>query len=143
MNQKLIIIRGLPGSSKTTTAQTMIKQLTNEGFRCSHFEADMFFTEGGNYHYVRDLIPNAHEWCYQNIVKSLLIDRYDYVFVSNTFTRHSEYQRYINLCQQHNIEYEVLLPTTPWAWDVDECFKKNRHNVPYETIQKMKDRFEY
>ncbi|BBI63405.1 hypothetical protein HSBAA_47110 [Vreelandella sulfidaeris] len=45
---KLFIIRGIPGSGKSTTALRML----NENIVDIHVETDMYFTdEDGNYHY--------------------------------------------------------------------------------------------
>lgn len=142
MTQKLYIVRGLPGSGKSTLAKTLISEGRNRKERCSHFEADMFFLYEGLYTFQPELIKNAHSWCYENVVKSLLVHKDNFVVVSNTFTQVWEYERYLQLCKEHSIEWEILYPTTPWAWDVEECFNRNTHNVPKNIIQKMKDRFE-
>ena len=42
--KKLIIIRGLPGSGKSTFAKSL---------NCTHFETDMYFTDSeGNYNFM-------------------------------------------------------------------------------------------
>ena len=52
--QELIIIRGIPGSGKTTMAKSY------QGY--SHYEADMFFMKDGVYNFDRAKIKNAHNW---------------------------------------------------------------------------------
>ena len=53
---ELVLIRGLPGSGKSTIA----KELAVTGFE--HFEADMFFPVDGVYRYEASRIRHAHTW---------------------------------------------------------------------------------
>lgn len=52
---KLVLIRGLPGSGKSTIARAMAAY--------EHYEADMYFEKGGEYCYDASKIKDAHEWC--------------------------------------------------------------------------------
>ena len=62
--KKLVIIRGIPGSGKSTHASGLIKAYQSEGRTTAHFEADMFFThEDGSYHWNPKQIGFAHQWC--------------------------------------------------------------------------------
>jgi predicted kinase len=82
---KLTLIRGLPGSGKSTYAKTV---------DALHYEADQFFeTEAGEYVYDIKLIAAAHDWCYSKTVRALR--RGHDVAVSNTFTKLWELNRYL------------------------------------------------
>jgi len=85
----------------------------------------------GVYDFNPKLIPNAHQWCYQQTIWHL--DKLYSVIVSNTFTRKWEYQEYIDYCKEHNIPYEVITCTGNY---------QNVHGVPQETIEKMRQRWE-
>ena len=52
---ELVLIRGLPGSGKST----MAKVLALVGFE--HYEADMFFVVNGQYRYDATRIRDAHK----------------------------------------------------------------------------------
>ena len=74
----LVILRGLPGSGKTTYAQKRWPGLTPvkfaiEGNSPLSVSADHFFTDlQGNYNFVPYLIAQAHEQSKQWLMKSML-----------------------------------------------------------------------
>jgi ABC-type phosphate/phosphonate transport system ATPase subunit len=76
---ELVLIRGLPGSGKST----MAKDLATQGYL--HFEADMFFEVDGHYRYDASRIRDAHSWC-QQMTRQALAKGLK-VVVSNTFTQ--------------------------------------------------------
>jgi predicted kinase len=118
----LYIIRGLPGSGKSTYAKKL---------RCFHVEADMYFMRDGVYQFNKDSIKDAHNWCYSQVTNSLLggMD----VSVSNTFTQLWEVNHYIALANRYNIPYQIITLVNDFG---------NVHNVPHDTINKMKARWE-
>ncbi|MEF1309108.1 ATP-binding protein [Vibrio mytili] len=124
---KLILIRGLPGSGKTTLA----KQLLND-FPAKHFEADMYFeNQAGEYYFEPMLLPQAHEWCFNQTRKWL--SRGANVIVSNTFVRVWEMKCYLDYCKKKRIEVEVRICRGGY---------QSIHQVPEETIEKMRKNWE-
>lgn len=127
--QKLILIRGLPGSGKTTEA----KRLVQEGEAFTFVEADDYWIrKDGTYDFNPKLIKNAHEFCFKTL-EDWMLNYNKTVIVSNTFTQIWEMQRYLDFAEKHGFEVEVRRCTEKY---------QNVHNVPEATIQKMKDRFE-
>ena len=84
---RIILVRGIPGSGKTTIAKEF------KGF--THLESDMFFEKNGIYVYDHLKIKQAHDWCISSAKNAL--DRGERVVVSNTFIRLYELKRYIDL----------------------------------------------
>jgi len=128
MSAKLTIIRGIPGSGKSTFAKKMI----DRNMADFHYEADMYFLDkDGTYRYDPSKIIFAHSWCRFNVFEAL--SKRFRVIVSNTFTRISEMEPYITYCKKNGIPFEVIRLETQYG---------NIHNVPEEVLSNMKSRFQ-
>ena len=119
----LVLIRGLPGSGKSTSARSM------HGFE--HFEADMFFERGGSYSFDPAQLPAAHAWCLQRASDALQEGKA--VVVSNTFTRSWEMAPYIDAAERYGASVQIIEAKGGWP---------NVHGVPESAIQRMIDRWE-
>jgi predicted kinase len=127
--QKLYIIRGLPGSGKSTHAQKIV---STDPSHIKHFEADMFFTDGvGEYKFIPEKINIAHQWC-QNMANYALRDGYS-VVVSNTFSQLWEMRPYIDMAEYYQVPVEVMTMLGNYG---------NIHDVPGTTIDRMRNRWE-
>lgn len=116
---KLVLIRGLPGSGKSTSARNIAVDL---GY--VHVEADMYFE---NSKFDGSKLPAAHNWCYNKAVEAL--SEGHNVVVSNTFTTYKELKRYMAI---ENVGLIIL-----------ECTENydSIHNVPEATIERMRERW--
>jgi tRNA uridine 5-carbamoylmethylation protein Kti12 len=120
----LVLIRGLPGSGKSTLAKIHFRNWL-------HYEADMFFIESdGEYRFDGSRIGAAHQWC-QNQTESALALGMN-VAVSNTFTTVKELMPYIDMASKYNHSVVIFQVNGNWG---------NVHNVPADSIQRMKNRF--
>lgn len=125
-NGMLYLIRGLPGSGKSTLANEL------NGLVC---EADQFFSLNFELEYKFDSsqLSKAHQYC-QDKVKNAMQDGYTSIIVSNTFTRRWEMDIYYQLALDFEYQVTEITLTGP--------LHENIHNVPKETIEKMRDRWE-
>lgn len=88
--KQLILIRGLPGSGKTTFAN---EYLAPKGYLL--VEADMYFMVRGNYCFNPMYLKEAHAWCLDTT--RIYLNQGFRVVVCNTFTRHWELTPYFSL----------------------------------------------
>jgi len=125
--KQLMLIRGLPGSGKSTVAKLFDKAL--------HFEADMYFLDAdGNYHFDASKIKNAHNWCRHSVMDAMK-EGHPIVVVSNTFTQEWEMEVYYLLAEE--LGYRVT------SMIVENRHEgKNIHGCPDDKIEQMKTRFE-
>lgn len=136
--KRLVIMRGLPGSGKSFRAEEIYEEYINSVI-CS---TDVFwFNEAGDYVFDGSKLGEAHAWNRGRAAMAMELG-VDLVIIDNTNTQAKEYQPYIDMGEEQGYNVEFAMPTTPWAWDVDECAKRNSHSVPREAIQRMYDRFE-
>lgn len=123
----LTLIRGFPGSGKTTLAKKLIAENQDNTY-IALVEADQYFTSStGQYQYDRSKISDAHAWCQQ--ATQYYLDKGDSVIVANTFTRLWELWPYFNM----GYPTRVLRATG--------CFP-NIHGVPDEVVKRMKENYE-
>ena len=126
-NQILIIVRGIPGSGKSTFAKEIVKMFPDDSV---HWESDMFFMHNGVSCWKRNKVNLAHRWCQQKVEKSF--DAVDIVVVSNTFTTESEMKSYLDFAKENGISVQIVR--------MENRFE-NEHGVPKATLEKMKARF--
>lgn len=128
--KNLILLRGLPGSGKSTAA----KLLGANGAGYAHYEADMFFMKDGEYNFDPTQLKVAHNWCQIQTEKVMAIDT-AIVIVSNTFTQEWEMERYLELAKYYDYQVTSLIV-------------ENRHNgtnvhgVTQDKLEIMKERFQ-
>ncbi|MBB3698170.1 ATP-binding protein [Flammeovirga yaeyamensis] len=122
---RLLLLRGLPGSGKTTLAQSLGGSI----------EADDFMVnDRGEYEFDVRKLDYAHKSCLE--MAEMCIRRgQELVIVSNTFTTEQEMIPYFKVAEKYN-------------YQVSSVIVENRHdgisvhNVPDEKVVNMMRRFE-
>lgn len=140
--KQLILTRGVSGSGKSFLAKQLKEKYMNDGLTCHIFSTDDYWYIGNGDKYIFDFskIGVAHRWN-QKRVKNAMHNCENVVIVDNTNTTWKEIKNYIDMALTHNYSVKTVEPSTAWKYNVDECFEKNSHGVPRETIQRMLDRF--
>ena len=120
----LYIVRGLPGSGKSSLAKKVTELV---------YSADDFFTnKKGEYNFNAKLLGKAHEWCWGKVRDAMFIGA-NAVAVANTFTQAWEAEKYYQIAEEYGYSVFVI-----------ECQNDfgNVHDVPQESIDAMKERWE-
>lgn len=129
----LYLIRGVPGSGKSTIAEELSVCFNKSNIPTGHVEADMYFYDDyGNYNFDASKLKQAHENC-QNVTRMILKNGYNAI-VSNTSTTEKEVEVYRKIAEEYNANFVSIIVENRHGG-------KNVHNVPEEKIQQMKQRF--
>jgi predicted kinase len=134
--QKLVLVRGLPGSGKTTLAE-----IINWYEDAIMFSTDDLFMVDGEYKFDSSKLSEYHKVNVNNVKEEMEKKwkghcfSYNVIIVHNTFTQKWEMQPYYDLADKYD-------------WTVISLIVENRHEgknihgVPDNTIEHMRNRFE-
>jgi len=139
--KQLIIVRGPSGSGKSTLARYLDNVPADEGVTISIYcEADEFFVDPihGEYYFNPKCLNYAHQLCRSKAAMAMY-HKFHMVVVSNTTTTQRELDSYLDLARE--FDYKVRVIRTPGPWDPNALFKRNKHNVPLDVIEKQIARY--
>jgi predicted kinase len=125
----LILLRGLPGSGKTTLAKEL-----SEDAKYPVFSVDDYFT-GLNGEYIFEFDKNhlAYKQCEEN-ARASMQNRIPKIFIDNVFSLEWEMEPYFKLASEFN--YRIFVLT------VENRHKgRNIHQISDEQIQKMAQKY--
>ena len=127
MEKILIILRGCPGSGKSTFAQLLV----NVEHICT---ADDYFIKDGKYEWKPENIGKAHLWC-QEKCRRLMAVGMPRIVVANTATTKKELKPYYDLATGYGYKvFSIIVENRHEG--------KNIHNVPELSIKNMVERFD-
>jgi len=139
MNKLLILLRGLPGSGKSTLGKYLAS-----GSGSTYFEADQYFVDDmGVYNFDASKLRQAHQWCKNEVQYAMsyghrgsyISEPMALIVVSNTFTQKWEMDDYYELAKR--FDYTVVSLIVENRHD-----GKNIHEVPEDKIEIMRKRFQ-
>ena len=128
----LILIRGLPGSGKSTMARDL-RDYYDRPREVYIFEADDFFTMAdGSYLFERKKLSNAHSVCQERTRLALKYTN-NPVIVTNTFTTRKELKPYLDMGNRYGRDILELVCNGNF---------ESLHDVPANVIDMMRTRWE-
>jgi len=132
----MIIMRGIPGSGKSTRADSLGEYYAEQGKTVITCSADDFFMKGGKYVFKRQELGMAHAYCY-NRARRACEREVDVIIIDNTNVKKRDYRRYVDLAKErrYDVRYEIM----PCDSEEEALFFNTRsvHNVPPEVNLRM------
>jgi len=125
----LYVIRGIPGSGKST----LVKSL---GDNLHIFSTDDLFMNNGKYEFDPNKLGEYHQLNYRNAVGAMEAGLSPIV-IDNTNINSFQVRGYVKAGVENGYQVEFKEPNTPWKFDAEELAKRNKHGVSKEIIQKM------
>lgn len=124
-HKKVIIMRALPGAGKTTLAEFLSPY---------NVAADEWFDLHNGGEFDGSKLKLAHEWC-RDVFEQMLNEGVSPVIVHNTNTQISEFKPYMKLANEYGYECHTVIVENRHE-------SESIHNVPLETMEKMRKRFD-
>lgn len=128
----IIILRGIPGSGKTTLSEVILQSNFNDS--ATVLSADNFFTdENGVYNFEPSKIKEAHADCQLKCAELMKME-VSRIVVANTFTQEWEMDSYYEMAERYGYRLHSIIVENRHGG-------KNVHGVPDEKIEQMRNRF--
>lgn len=102
---KMILMRGGPGSGKSTMARALVRKMI--GGRIFSSDDTFINLDTGLYEFNPDLLAKAHGACLKQAADTMAYGRGSFV-VDNTNASHMEMAPYLALCNAYGYECEVV-----------------------------------
>ena len=121
------IMRGVPGSGKSTVAKILASEIGR-----IHSTDDLFIVDG-EYRFDLERLPENHEHNFKMFCNSLN-EGIPIVICDNTNTKRWEFERYVHAATQ--ADYFVAFVLLPHS-EPELASQRSIHKVPVETIRQM------
>jgi predicted kinase len=129
----LILLRGIPGSGKSTLGGIILQQPNNNPQEILSAD-DFFVNDDGEYIFDGDKIKEAHNYC-QFRCSERMRQGIGRIVVANTFTQEWEMKTYFEMAERYNYRVHCVVVENRHG-------NENIHGVPEDKLQQMKDRFQ-
>jgi predicted kinase len=128
----LILLRGIPGSGKTTLGNVILKNFVTD--QPDVLSADDFFiNEDGSYVFDATKLKEAHNDCLLRCANKMKNQIFRIV-VANTFTQEWEMDKYFEIAERYNYRVHSIIVENRHNGE-------NIHGVPSDKLEQMKNRF--
>ena len=152
----VVLMSGVSGSGKSTMVEQRMMDYMSEYkipmddnalfepvLRKGNPSADMvrlstddYFMEDGEYNFNANHIGIAHGMTLRHFINACQSDR-GFIIVDNTNTTNEELAPYIATARAYGYRVEVVTIMCHDLGQVDKCFYRNTHSVPFPSIKRM------
>lgn len=148
----VVILRGIPGSGKSTLGRELQALCGEMQVDCSIFSADFFFETPRGYVFDVKGLGKAHDSCKDSFSRAIFasLQRADsaaktsrVVIVDNTNTQHWEYESYQAIAAKYGCAVRVLEMKCSDAGTAFRMGQRNSHGVPPGKVVSMFLRWEH
>ena len=123
--KQLIIMRGIPGSGKST----YLKKEYPKAFICS---ADHYFIDiDGKYKARLNKIPLSHKAC-QEAFNSAILKKIPCIAIDNTNIKIQHFEKYIEIAKIYNYKVKIIRIQI----NAKTAFERNIHDVPLYAVER-------
>ena len=129
----LILLRGLPGSGKSTLGDVILRTPQQDPSLLS--ADDFFIDENGNYNFDSTKLQEAHSQCQLRCAERMKL-QLSKIVVANTFTQDWEMEPYFEMAERYKYRVHTVIVENRHG-------NSNIHNVPYEKVEQMRNRFHF
>ena len=126
---KLTLIRGVPGSGKSTFAKKYA--IANGHIKIVEFD-DFWIDKNKTYKFIPEIKMACVEYGRSAVTHELIIEKRPCI-ITGVFNKLEYIEYFKNLCEMFNIPLEVIKMTGNF---------QNIHNVPDDVLKTMKEEFE-
>ena len=148
---KVIIMRGIQGSGKSTKARELISGVLDGPCVCEYLpqgsivSADHYWINSeGEYVFIPEKIGDAHRDCFAKFHEACsnadaeVHDSDHTIIVDNTNIELHEIAPYLSVAQYFNLDIEIVNVDA----DLDVCLSRQIHNVPEGIVKNKYKRFQ-
>lgn len=137
----LVILRGLPGSGKSTLGQYIIKATIGYGPYTHVLSTDDYFSINGTYKYDVAKLSDAHTWN-QKRANQYLSQGISPIIIDNTNCEAWEMRPYAVCGVSNGYIIKILEPKNNWSFNPSKLAHMNCHGVGFNKIKKMMEKYQ-
>lgn len=123
------ILRGLPGSGKSSFADTLFSKMDAVIVSAD----DHMVNDNGDYEFSADILGECHAQCKRDYKKSIELE-WPVIVVDNPNTKMWEFSWYMKYAEEHGYKVVTLIVENYHGGS-------SKHDVPDEKIEEMRERF--
>lgn len=127
----LILMRGLPGSGKSTKAQS---------FGLPVYSTDDFFMVNGEYVFDGKKLIENHNKNFQRSKRAMESGKS--IVVDNCNLEYWEMKRYVKVALDEGFKIRFEVPDTKWRFNVKECTRRCTKGIPEGVMKRLKDKWQ-